>query len=124
MKEEVKRWWQQSEADFKTANNSFKSSDYYASAFWCQQAVEKALKSLLLEKNKELIKIHDLVILGRKCGLPKDLLKECDKLTHVYTETRYADIGGRLPLKEFDEAKTKEFLKMAENILKWVGKNI
>lgn len=42
----------------------------------------------------------------------------------MYTETRYADIGGRLPFKEFDKVKTKDFLKIAEKISKWVEKNI
>lgn len=84
MIKEVENWLRQAKADLNTANNSFKSGDYYACAFWCQQSVEKALKALLLERNKEFIKIHDLVILGRKRKLPEDLLKECDKLTHVY----------------------------------------
>ena len=124
MIEEAENWLEQAKADLNTANNSFKSADYYACAFWCQQSVEKTLKALLIERSKELIKIHDLVILGRKCKLPGDLLKECDKLTHVYTEIRYADIGGRLPFKEFNKVKTQDFLKITEQILKWVEENI
>ncbi|MEM4948716.1 MAG: HEPN domain-containing protein [Candidatus Jordarchaeales archaeon] len=34
----------QSKADMKTAEDCFKDGNHYASAFFCQQAVEKALK--------------------------------------------------------------------------------
>ncbi len=61
MRKEAENWFRQSKADLKTAKNSFNSKDYYASIFWCQQAVEKALKSRILEKKSELMKFHDLV---------------------------------------------------------------
>jgi len=42
------KWLMQAVRDLETARNSLNSGDYYASAFWAQQAVEKALKALLL----------------------------------------------------------------------------
>ena len=44
MENEFIKWLMQSEADLKTAGHSFDAEDYYAAAFWAQQAVEKALK--------------------------------------------------------------------------------
>lgn len=60
MKESVKRWWEQANADVKTAKHSHAAGDYYAAAFWAQQAVEKGLKALMLHKGKLFKKIHDL----------------------------------------------------------------
>ncbi len=48
MDNDIIKWLKQAEVDLKTTKNSFKSEDYYAAAFWCQQAVEKALKYIIL----------------------------------------------------------------------------
>ena len=45
MREEVNRWWKQSLKDLESAKKNFSIDEYYVSAFLCQQAVEKALKS-------------------------------------------------------------------------------
>ena len=76
--EEMERWWKLAKDDLDSAEANFKIKKYYVCAFFSQQAVEKALKSLLLKKTKILIKIHDLVILGREVGLTKDLLNKCE----------------------------------------------
>ena len=60
MKEETKDWLNQAERDLKTSQHALENKDYYASAFWCQQTLEKAFKALLIEKTSEFPKIHDL----------------------------------------------------------------
>jgi len=84
MREEIRNWIEQAKRDLKSAENSLKSEDYYLCAFMCQQAAEKGLKALIIKKEKKLIKMHDLVILGRKIGLPENLLLNCEKLSKVY----------------------------------------
>ncbi len=46
MKEDVKRWWEQAEADIRTAKHSKDSGDYYAAAFWAQQSIDTAFEVL------------------------------------------------------------------------------
>ena len=123
-KEEVKRWLQLAKDDLKSAQVNFQSKQYYVCVFLCQQSVEKALKSLLIKKTGTLIKIHDLVILGKKVGLPEYLLEKCDKLNTVYIDTRYGDVGGELPSKKFTKPVSQEFLKMGKEIVKWLKKQI
>jgi len=123
MKEESKNWLMQAEADFRTAENSLKSKDYYASVFWSQQAVEKCLKALIIEKEGELIKIHDLVILGRRAGLPLELMSKCEKLSKVYTESRYG-VLDEIPAKKFTKENAEEFLLISEEVLEWCRKKI
>ena len=122
MGNEFKNWLKQAEADIKTAENSLKSKDYYASAFWSQQATEKIIKSLLIKKKNRLIKIHDLVVLGRMAELPADLLEKVKLLSGIYTESRYGIIEDKIPAEKFKEKDASEFLNIAHEVLKWVGK--
>ena len=124
MKEEVKRWWAQSEADFKSARNNFSHGDYYVASLLCQQAVEKALKALYLKKFNELKKIHNLVILAKDLKLPKELISKCDKLNPIYINTRYPDASGDLPYEKYNEDKSQDDLKTAGDILQWLRKKI
>lgn len=124
MKEEVERWFKLAKDDLNSARTNFDNEVYYVSVFLCQQSVEKALKAALLKKSGGIIKIHDLVILGKKIGLPEALLEKCDRLNGVYLDTRYGDVGGKLPSEKFNKALSSDFLNTAEEVLKWVKKNI
>ena len=95
MREETQRWLDKAEDDLKKARDNCSIKHYDLASFLCQQAVEKALKAVLIEETEMFPKIHDLVKLGRLANISKDLLKECEKLTFVYVETRYPDVGNR-----------------------------
>ena len=120
MREEVKNWLEQAGKDLKAAKDNINIHNYNLSSFLCQQAVEKALKSFLIEKTNKFPKIHDLVRLGKLVNLDKELLKDCEKLTLVYTETRYPGFNT----KEYTKKETKEDIKIAERILKWVEERL
>lgn len=120
MKEEVKKWIEKAKRDLRTAKNSMKSRDYYAASFWCQQSAEKALKALLLKKTGKIIKIHDLIELGKKVEIEEKFFESLDKLTHTYVQSRYPDV----PLEKYTIGETKDDIKTAEEIIKWVRKNI
>ena len=45
MRKEITVWWRQAAADIRTAEVNLKGKRYYACVFFCQQAVEKALKA-------------------------------------------------------------------------------
>jgi HEPN domain-containing protein len=124
MKEEIARWRRLSEDDFNSAKINFDNKLYYVCAFLCQQSVEKALKCVLLKKSKRIIKIHDLIILGKKVNLPSDILQKCEALNAVYLETRYVDFEDQIPSKKFDKTAASEFLDTAKEVLKWLEKNI
>ena len=110
--------------DLGSAKVNFKSRKYYVCAYLSHQAVEKALKSLLLKKSKKLIKTHDLVILGRQINIPEDLLKKCEQLSRMYLETKYGVIGGYIPSKKFKKKNSLGYLKIAEEVMAWAEKTI
>lgn len=120
MNQEAKRWLEQSKEDLETARYSFTGKKYRAASFWCQQSAEKALKSFIINKNKNIPKIHDLVRLGKFVNLNKELLEDCERLTYVYVESRYPDVSKT----SYNQRETKEDIKIAERILEWIKKNI
>ena len=122
--EESENWLKQAEADLRTSENSLKSRDFYASVFWSQQSAEKALKSFIINNEGKLIKIHDLVILGRRARLPEDLLLKCEKLSLAYTNTRYGISDNEIPSKKFKENDAVNFLNIAKGVLEWLRKKI
>ena len=123
MKEEVKRWWKMAKDDVSTAKALYKIKKYGYSSFWCQQAAEKALKALLLERGYELIKTHDLVLLSKKLNAPENIVSLCKELTPVYVETRYPDLGEE-GFKKFTRKEVEDDIKNTEVIIRWIKKNL
>ena len=109
--------------DLESSEFNLKNKKYYVSAFLSHQSVEKALKAFLLENNEMIIKVHDLVILGKKVNLSKDLLDKCSQLSEVYIETRYGFID-KIPSQRFNEINSKEYFNIAKEVLSWAEKNI
>lgn len=101
MKEITKKWFNYANADIdvaKIALTSPKSTKWtYLLIIWhCHQAIEKALKAIMIEKDFEIIKIHDL---QRLMELSKIDFKDSDisfigKLNKYYIRPRYPDLGG------------------------------
>ena len=120
MKEEIKRWWKKSKRDLDNSEFNLKNKRYEEACFFAQQSVEKALKAALLTKTGKIIKVHDLTILAKKVELPENLREFCKEPTMVYIQTRYPDT---LELDKKLE-KAKKYVSFAEDILKWVEKNI
>ncbi len=124
MKDEFKIWLEQAKDDLKAANDSLDAGNFSWASFQAQQAAEKALKAFLIKKEMRMPRVHDLVFLAKKAGVKGSLLDDCDKLTRVYTETRYPDQAGVIPSRKFDKEMTINHLFIAEEILQWVKKNI
>ncbi len=124
MREEVRRWFLQAKADLKTALDCMKTQNYYACVFFCQQAIEKALKAYYIHKKRELPpKTHDLTQLVAKLKLKK-FERIAKKLTPEFVITRYPDAANGIPYLLYDKEDCKESLKYAREVLKWVGKKL
>lgn len=112
-------WARYAEEDFQTAKilPRRKKPMLAGVCFHTQQSAEKYLKALLVAKQKEFPKIHDLDTLNELCnqagvftGFDKDSL---DRLTDYAVFTRYP---GNQPI--LDEAR--EALEIAKSIRKFV----
>ena len=89
---EAKKWFKKSKEDLDTAKACFRIKKFEASAFYSQQAAEKALEALQIKDTGEFSKVHDLLLLANKVGAPKHICDCCAKLSSYYTITRYPDI--------------------------------
>lgn len=120
MKEEAKGWLQKAEEDLDAAKYNFEGAKYAVSIFLCQQAAEKALKAVVLERKNELIKTHDLVLLAKNVKAPKEIAEHAKDLTLAYTYTRYPDVPE---IKEILH-KNKMFLEYVAGVVIWAKKEL
>lgn len=90
--------------------------------YLCQQASEKALKSLLFVSEQPLEKSHDLTQIAERLAkdfeISDDLLKACAILTPYATDSRY-------PTKlEINDERVKKVIDYMNFIVDWVNKTI
>lgn len=124
MRKEIENWWIQARKDLQTAQNSFQSKDYYACVFWCQQAVEKALKALCLLRFREIPQGHSILYLSQKVNLPKELLSGIRELNPEYLTTRYPDMVEGVPADLYDEEIAEKHYSTAKKVLQWTERLI
>ncbi len=125
MRKEVINWFRQSKADLKTARNCFKSKDYYASAFFAHQSIEKALKALHIHLKKELPpKTHSLIELGKALKVKKNLMPILKEMSPEYILTRYPNAAYGVPAELYTKEKALKCIKNAEKVVKWVEKRL
>lgn len=124
MKNEISLWTQMAKDDLDSAKVNFDNKRYYVCAYLSQQAVEKALKALLIKKFKEIIKTHDLVFLAKKVGLSQDIISKCELINGIYIETKYGSLDNEIPSKKFNKVNSEEYFKTAKEIVLWIIKNI
>jgi HEPN domain-containing protein len=125
--EEGLRWLDQAEADLKTARDCNRDGNYYASAFFAQQAAEKAVKGYLYSKGFRALITHSVM----------ELLEEAGKINGVFTahtdQGRELDrhyIGSRYPnfypkgpaYKYYTQEIAERCVDYAASILQEVGR--
>ena len=113
MRQEANNWLMQGKADFKTANDCFEDGNYYASAFFCQQTIEKCLKGLyIVRKRSTPPKTHNLLELSLKLNIPEEFLSVVRELTPEFIITRYPDAIGGIPADLYDKEKSHRILEI------------
>jgi HEPN domain-containing protein len=115
-------WFKQADYDMETAEFMFKGERYFYAVFMCHLSIEKALKGLIIYKNKEAPpKTHNLLYLIEiiNLELPEDMYDFVFTLNRVSVLTRYPDNLQRM-LNEYNMDKTKEILEKARELLEWL----
>ncbi len=125
MRREIENWWKQANNDFEKAGVLFGSKNYDGTSFYCQQAVEKALKAVILLRTKEKkVEGHSLVHLGNLAGVPQAFFSGLKKLSPQYFLSRYPDVTEEVPYELYDENLAEEFLNIAHEVLQWIKKQL
>jgi HEPN domain-containing protein len=121
--EEPREWLNRAQSDLLLAKTKKEGIYLEDLCFHAQQAVEKAVKALMIKNGVEFPYIHDiagLFTLLERAGydLPK-MAREGEKLTRFAVFTRYPGIAQPISSKEYDEA-----IRIAEDVVRWVKKQL
>lgn len=117
--EEIETWMNKAEEDLETAKFNLKGGKLGAAAFYSQQAVEKALKSLQIKKFNRFDRTHDLIFLAKSVDASKEIILICEKISPFYTITRYPDVFVRYTKKDISSR-----VEMAEKVVEWVKRKL
>ncbi|MBI4686797.1 MAG: HEPN domain-containing protein [Nitrospirae bacterium] len=120
MKDAVKEWMKQAKDEFNMAKYLFDGGFYKGVCFHSQQAIEKTLKAMLLDKGWELEKIHSikrLISLSEEFKIKINISEEDMVFIDGIYRGRYPAEAGLLPLGEPTDADAKRALNIAEKIL-------
>lgn len=116
------QWTERAQYDLETARAMLQAGRYLYVVFCCQQAVEKALKGLIVLRTGETPpRLHNLPQLARKAGLQVDperaeLLRV---LTNAYILSRYPEPPGG-PGGSLTHAAAAELLSQTEDTSEWI----
>ena len=92
----------------------------------CHSSLEKLLKGLIVEQDKEPARIHDLLRLISKVvveNLQNDIYKTLDDLNGLFMLTRYPD-DIELMEDMLNEAYVQHILSETKRIFRWLEKKL
>jgi len=128
MEKILKKWIDFAKADLDAANRLFKSPKpnfwTYLLILWhCHQVIEKTLKMLIIKKEKELLKIHDLAKLAKlsEIKLSDEQKQIIEDLNEFYLRPRYPDLVYK-PLFKPDKKFTENYLEKTKRFFLWLKK--
>ena len=123
----VAHWVERAEYDLETAKAMLDTARYLYVAYMCQQAVEKLLKAIIAQQNKENLPIHNLNRLAEIAGIRNDLNTEqfnfLAELTPYCIETRYGDYKESLS-EIINEERARKVYKKTQEMFKWLYRKI
>lgn len=122
MNEMEQGWSDRARYDLETARVMLASGRYLYVVFCCQQAVEKALKAVIVRKTGALPpRVHNLLRLAEAAGAQPDQEQNrfLGELSAYYIQSRYPEeigIGDSSISRELAE----DVMKNTEQVVRWV----
>ena len=121
MKSETRIWLKYAAENLESAKIILQSNLYNPCLQNVQQAVEKALKAILIETVSHVKKTHDIFEIKKlllENGIEIDLLDdECDFLNSIYIPSKYP-LGSILADYEPDEKTCQAGIEIAEKAMR------
>jgi HEPN domain-containing protein len=118
----VESWVERAEYDLTTARAMLDTHRYLYVAFCCQQAVEKALKALIVKQTSAIPpRIHNLLRLADLAGLEltEERAEMFATLSDYYIESRYPTELALLE-KRLNQALARNALEESEKVIQWL----
>ncbi len=122
----INYWIESSDRDYESMKKNYETKQYTWSLFIGHLTIEKLLKALYAKVNKNNPyppKIHNLVILAKKCNIELDDKKTTILLTcnSFNISARYEDYKNEF-YKKCTEKYTSEQIKNIEEVRTWLKK--
>lgn len=122
MRKEVSDWVESAKNDLETATTLLREKVFYASAFYSQQAAEKALKAAYISKSKKLYAQHNIISLATELGATSEIIASCKRLNPHYIQSRYPDAANAVPADSYDNKIASELLIESKKVVEWAIK--
>ena len=116
------QWHEQSRVDIDAARVMFDTGRFVFVPYFCQQAIETALKAIIVEQTGKLPpRVHNLIQLAEKAGIHADEKRQdlLRSLTEYYVDSRYPGVQPT-PESGLARAQAEGFLNATEGLLKWL----
>lgn len=130
MKKITKKWLDYARADLEAAEVLLKSGkthwSYQLCLLHCHQAIEKILKTIIVDKNEEVKRIHDIITLleDSEVKLPKELQEYIDELNPHYQHPRYPDIPYKGPVFQYNKKIAEYHFNKTKTLFLWLTKKL
>ncbi len=122
---EARRWLSLAQADLEVAGLLFAQGRYSYARHHCQQAGEKALKTVLLLQTRRCPpRLHALDKMLEQVGGPEEFRPELIKLSEDYFLTRYPDVEPSDPARQYDQDEAQRGLETTERLLTWARNQV
>jgi HEPN domain-containing protein len=122
IREEALNWFKEANYDLARARRSLDEGDYALSVFMSQQAIEKALKAVIIAiKRMSPPKTHDLVRLYNEVSdvmpLPQEVVDRLPEVSQYYVSARYPNVGLEVPSERINRAQAIRALEVANMVI-------
>jgi len=120
---DVRAWLEYAEADRRSARNAMAAADYRDAAFHCQQAVEKALKALIVHHTRErppyVHNLRELLSLLSDFSPPAFVIEAVLAINPHYRATRYPGVADD-DMDFYVVPNAERLVEQMEQVLGWV----
>lgn len=125
MKDITKRWVEYAEKDLEAAQGLLGAKCWQHCVLNCHQAIEKILKAVIIEQDKEPKKIHNLVTLlqNSKLQCPQQFRKYIEQLSPHYLPARYPDVRYKMRFI-YNQRVAGYYLRKSMELFNWIGSEL
>jgi HEPN domain-containing protein len=112
-------FWAQCRADIATAITLLDAGIYYASVFFSQQAAEKALKAVVLDRQHRSPRGHNLIQIANSLDAPVEIMNAAAELNPEFLLSRNPESVEGVPAQMYDKGSARLHLRCAQDIMNW-----
>jgi HEPN domain-containing protein len=115
-------WWRQAQADLETAEFTLQGGRFYAASVFAQQAAEKAVKAVYIERRQQIPpRTHDLGLFAAQLAVPEAVENDLLSLNPTFGLSRYPDSVGTAPVDAIGATDATPHVEAARRVLQWAS---